>query len=70
MGGNRMSNKLQRFKNGEIVLHTPTQALFSELMRWCEKEGLEWKNGDRPTENIGYWRKKGKIPTLIFVLLV
>ena len=48
MGGNRMSNKLQRFKNGEIVLHTPTQA---ELMRWCEKEGLEWKNGD-------YWRKK------------
>lgn len=50
-----MSDKLQRFKNGEIVLNTPTKALYDKLMQWCEKEGLIWHSGDNATQQPESW---------------
>lgn len=50
-----MNDKLQQFKNGEIVLNTPTKALYDKLMQWCEKEGLIWHSGDNATQQPESW---------------
>lgn len=41
-----MSDKLQRFKKGEIVLNTPTKALYDKLIQWCERKGSVWSWGN------------------------
>ena len=50
-----MSSKLQRFKNGDIVLNTPTEALYNKLMQWCEKEKLRWLSRNNATQLTQPW---------------
>ncbi len=50
-----MNDKLQRFKKGEIVLNTPTKALYDKLMQWCKKEGIWWANGREATQQSDSW---------------
>jgi hypothetical protein len=54
-----LMNNLERFRRGEIVLHTPTQELYDRLMQWCKAHNLTW-GGDKATIRYGRWNEYGK----------
>ncbi len=60
-------NKLERFKNGSIVLLPANDDVYTMLMQWCEKQGMRWNSGAMPTtigglpKRIGVFRDKKKV---------
>jgi hypothetical protein len=48
-------NNLERFRRGEIVLHTPTQELYDRLMQWCDEEGLRWGYSNNQATHGSYY---------------
>ena len=50
-----LDDKLELFKAGTHVLHTPTQEVYDKLMVELEKRGYVWASGEKPTEPKGYW---------------
>ena len=44
-----LEGKLELFKAGTHVLHTPTQEIYDKLMEELEKRGYEWHDGQPMT---------------------
>ena len=50
-----LEDKLELFKAGTHVLHTPTQEIYDKLMVEFEKRGYKWHNWVDPKVSRGYW---------------
>ena len=44
-----LEEKIAKFMVGTIVLHTPTEKIYSLLMQKLENMGVEWGSGAKPT---------------------
>ena len=47
-----LEEKLEKFKSGTAVIHTPTQEIYGRLMKELEKHGYKWCSGRSASDNL------------------
>lgn len=60
-----LEQKIAKFKNGIIVLHTPTENIYDMLMQKLENMGVKWSGDTEPTTGT-QWLHYGELTCVNF----